>query len=257
MGKLNLTSLNPGKLNWEKINWRKLKWKELNRIQRCGVLAFAVLIVMAIAFTDFFIQIFTIFHKGGLVMYPLLLCSILTVAIAVERYYPYKRASDNGAAFRQALAELVMAGQWEQAAGLCQSDPSAGAHIAKTAISLRYSRHLVEGSLEKVAAQQAAKLREGLSYLETIVTMSPLLGLLGTVVGMIQSFSVMNIREGQPYAITGGVGEALIATATGLCVAILALVVHTVYQQWLDRVITDMEETGWMVLEALQREGSE
>ncbi|EGO61941.1 MotA/TolQ/ExbB proton channel family protein [Acetonema longum] len=252
MRKLNLGSLYLGKLNWKKLNWR-----ELNRLQRCGILAFAALIVTGIVFTDFFIQIFTVFHKGGLVMYPLLLCSILTVAIAVERYYPYKRASDDGAVFRKALATLVMAEQWEQAAELCRSDSSAGAYIAKTAISLRHSRHLVEGSLEKVAAQQAAKLRERLSYLETIVTMSPLLGLLGTVVGMIQSFSVMNIREGQPYAITGGVGEALIATATGLCVAILALVVHTVYQQWLDQVITDMEETGWLVLEALQREGSE
>ena len=86
-----------------------------------------------------------------------------------------------------------------------------------------------------------AKLRNRLYYLSVIVTMAPLLGLLGTISGMIRAFSVLNIQSGQAIAITGGVGEALIATAFGLCVAVLALVVHSYFTQRLDRIITDME----------------
>ena len=97
----------------------------------------------------------------------------------------------------------------------------------------------------------AAKMREYFNYLSAIVTLSPLLGLLGTVIGMINSFSVLNVKAGQPLAITGGVGEALVATATGLCVAILAMVIHTYYSHRLDNVVTDMEELSNMLLSDL------
>ena len=86
-----------------------------------------------------------------------------------------------------------------------------------------------------------AKLRSRLYYLSVIVTMAPLLGLLGTISGMITSFSIFNVESGQAIAITGGCGEALVATAFGLCVAILALAVHAYFTQRLDRIITDME----------------
>ena len=87
-----------------------------------------------------------------------------------------------------------------------------------------------------------AGLRKRLYYLSVIVTMAPLLGLLGTISGMISSFSVFNLESGQATAITGGVGEALIATAMGLCVAIIALIVHSYYTQRIDAVVTDMEQ---------------
>ena len=86
-----------------------------------------------------------------------------------------------------------------------------------------------------------SRLRSHLYYLSVIVTLAPLLGLLGTISGMIRSFSIFNVQSGQAIAITGGIGEALIATAFGLCVAILALVIHSYFTQRLDRIITDME----------------
>ena len=84
-----------------------------------------------------------------------------------------------------------------------------------------------------------AKLRKRLYYLSVIVTMAPLLGLLGTISGMITSFSVFNLESGQPTAITGGVGEALIATAMGLCVAIISLTVHAYFSQRIENIVTD------------------
>ena len=77
------------------------------------------------------------------------------------------------------------------------------------------------------------------------------MGLLGTVTGMINSFSVLSVSQGQPFAITGGVGEALIATATGLCVAIIALIIHTYLKQRQDILIGEMEELGSTYLLAL------
>lgn len=78
-------------------------------------------------------------------------------------------------------------------------------------------------------------------------------GLLGTIIGMIGSFSIFNLQEGQPMAITGGIGEALIATASGLCVAILALCAHSYFAQRLDTSITNMEQCFSALLEAESR----
>ena len=87
-----------------------------------------------------------------------------------------------------------------------------------------------------------SRLREKLSYLSVITTLAPLLGLLGTIVGMITTFSIFNIQAGQPMAITGGIGEALIATASGLCVAILSLCVHSYLSHKMNNIITNMEQ---------------
>ena len=85
--------------------------------------------------------------------------------------------------------------------------------------------------------------------------MSPLLGLLGTIVGMIGAFSIFNLESGAPIAITGGIGEALIATATGLCVAILSLCAHSYFAHRMDNMITDMEQCCSALLEAETRSG--
>jgi biopolymer transport protein ExbB len=106
----------------------------------------------------------------------------------------------------------------------------------------------VENALESSAMLTAARLRERLDDLSTIVTLAPLLGLLGTVVGMIQSFSVLNMQAGQPLAITGGVGEALIATATGLSVATLALILHSYFSRRVNSLITDIEQLTAQVI---------
>ncbi len=100
-----------------------------------------------------------------------------------------------------------------------------------------------------------ATLRDKLDYLGIIVTMSPLLGLLGTIVGMIGAFSIFNVEAGAPMAITGGIGEALIATATGLCVAIFSLCAHSYFAHRMDNMITDMEQCFSALLEAETRRG--
>ena len=101
--------------------------------------------------------------------------------------------------------------------------------------------------LEVQSGISLSKFKSRLYYLNVIVTMAPLLGLLGTIVGMISAFSVFNLQEGQAIAITGGVGEALIATATGLCVAIVSLAIHAYFIQRIDHIVTDMEQAFSLV----------
>ena len=105
-----------------------------------------------------------------------------------------------------------------------------------------------EEVVQASAKKKALELRRYLEYLSVIVTMAPLLGLLGTVIGMIGSFSVLSVAEGEPFAITGGVGEALVATASGLLVAILALSLHAYLSHRANGIIADVEYTAMMYL---------
>lgn len=106
--------------------------------------------------------------------------------------------------------------------------------------------------IEGAASHAAAQLRNYLNYLDVIVTMSPLMGLLGTVVGMINSFNVLSISNGQPFAITGGVAEALVCTATGLMVAIMSLIVYTYFTHCLDNYISQIEKTSALYLAVIE-----
>ena len=204
---------------------------------------------------DFIQQAFLLLQKGGLVMIPLIICSLFVAAITAERYWYFRAETGDTAALINALSPALAKGDWGQAIAICRETKGCAAAVARAALE-RKSRDIliVEKVIEGAAALKAAKLRDRLQYLEFIVTLAPLLGLLGTVVGMIQSFSVMNIRDGQPFAITGGVGEALVATATGLCVAIFALVAHAYFTRQLDSLITDMEETGYHLLNKIRGE---
>ena len=194
-----------------------------------------------------------LFHKGGLVMYPLLLCSVIAIAILVERIRTYRAARSKMDTLRAEVPALVEAGDVKGLRELCEADGGAPAEMIASALT-RTTTAAKEAAMQGAASTIAGRLRAHLNYLETIVTLAPLLGLLGTVTGMISSFSVLAVSDGQPFAITGGVGEALVATATGLCVAIIALVIHTYLVQQQDRLITDMEEASAVYMNSLLNE---
>ena len=148
---------------------------------------------------EIFGQIGTLFNKGGLVMYPLIACSVLVLAIAVERFWYYRQAATNLPALLAAIDKPMKTGDWQAAAGICSAATGVTAQILAAGLRLPgFDSQRLERLLEGEAGLAAAKLREQLSYLDTIVTLSPLLGLLGTVIGMIGSFSVLNLKTGQP-----------------------------------------------------------
>ncbi len=192
------------------------------------------------------------FHKGGLVMWPLLACSITVIAIAIERFIYYKSV-DSGAVFAARYCAAVRSGDFAVATELARKGSGQCAQMLADVASVAGGKAEKSAFLESRAGIFMATLRDKLDYLGIIVTMSPLLGLLGTIVGMIGAFSIFNAEAGAPMAITGGIGEALIATATGLCVAILSLCAHSYFAHRMDNMITDMEQCFSALLEAETR----
>ena len=181
-------------------------------------------------------------------MYLLVVCSLFVVAIAVERFLYYRNQSINSQFFHQQLLPLLEKQRFDEAAQVCEQAPAAIAKVALAGLQAFQRGSQVETALESAATLTCARLREYLDDLSMIVTIAPLLGLLGTVIGMINSFSVFNVQSGQPMAITGGVGEALVATATGLSVAILALVIHSCFSRRVNHLVTDIEQTAALVI---------
>lgn len=197
---------------------------------------------------DFILQTAALFHKGGPVMYLLAACSLFVVTITVERFLYYRGLSTDAGPFCHTLQSLLAKHNVSEAVQFCQQTPSALALVASAGLQASLCGTQIDIAVESAAALTAARLREHLDDLGTIVTLSPLLGLLGTVIGMIGSFSVLNVQSGQPLAITGGVGEALIATATGLSVATLSLVVHSYFSRRVNKLITDIEQVAALVI---------
>ncbi|WP_041914614.1 MotA/TolQ/ExbB proton channel family protein [Selenomonas ruminantium] len=193
-------------------------------------------------------EFFALFQKGGLVMYPIMLASIIALTIAFERFAYYRRETLKTEDFSVQLNKYLQAGEQEKAESLCQEGGAPGEVLLTAMAEEKY------GSREEVvlaaAKRKALELRQYLEYLSVIVTMAPLLGLLGTVTGMIQSFSVLNVADGEPFAITGGVGEALIATATGLLVAILSLCLYAYLSHQANAIIADVEYVSTMYIAA-------
>ena len=192
------------------------------------------------------------FHKGGLVMWPLLFCSLMVISISIERFLFYKGV-DSGQKFTNSYCVLLRDNRKEDALDLAKEASGQYAHIVAEAANISGNRMQKQSYLESQAGIFIAQLRDKLDYLGIIVTMSPLLGLLGTIVGMIGAFSIFNLQAGAPLAITGGIGEALIATATGLCVAILSLCAHSYFSHRMDNIITNMEQCFSALLEAEAR----
>ena len=181
-----------------------------------------------------------LFQSGGLVMWPLLILSLITIAIAVERFYYYRINRKGSRVFFHGVYHAAMQKDWDTIAKLCKEFPSAISRIIESGIENAGTENAMKGAFSDRMSMEAINFRRYLDYLSAIVTIAPLLGLLGTVTGMIQTFSVLD-EGGGAGAITGGVGEALVATATGLCVAIIAFCVYTYFSHQLDTIVTDTE----------------
>lgn len=193
-------------------------------------------------------EVAELFVKGGSVMYLLLISSIAVAAIGIERFRFYNYASHESENFLSLLKESFKRQHLNEVLNFCSRENSCVGIVATSGVKAAVAGENVELALNTAYDEEAMRLRARLNYLSMIVTLAPLLGLLGTISGMIESFNIFSIQAGQPLAITGGIGEALIATATGLCVSIFALIVHTYFAQKLDENLTALDKTVNIVL---------
>lgn len=200
-------------------------------------------------------DLFKLFIAGGPVMGLMLLGSLATAAIMIDRFLFYRHADKGMNRFIEKLPSLMEKASWQEMHVAVSQEENAAAYAAGEGIRAMMEGKDAELSLEVAYQTVATLLRARLNYLSMLVTLSPLLGLLGTIGGMISSFQIFNLQYGAPLAITGGIGEALIATATGLCVAIFALVVHTYFAQRLDDILTAVERAEALVTAEVRKRG--
>lgn len=190
-----------------------------------------------------------LFNSGGFVMYPLLILSLITLAIAVERFYYFRNNRKGSKTFFHGVYHAAAAKDWDVVRQLCSEFPSALSRVIEQGMAHDKSEAAMKSAFEDRMSMESISFHRYLDYLSAIVTIAPLLGLLGTVTGMIQTFSVLD-NGGGAAAITGGVGEALVATASGLCVAIIAFCFYTYFDHQLDTLVTDTERLCSTVLGA-------
>lgn len=175
---------------------------------------------------SFFTSISDYFVRGGFAMWPLLLCSIACITIAGERFLYYRKAiSDNKfiADFCDHINDLDFA----EAKQLAENSTGCAAKMAIEALAMRDDLgKCLESVVFARADRYTEELYKYLNYLSMIVGLSPMLGLLGTITGMMVSFDALSTGGKNPAAITAGISEALITTVFGLCVAIIGICMY-------------------------------
>jgi len=203
-------------------------------------------------------HMFEIVKAGGIVMVPIILCSILAVAITLERLWTLR-------AQRVVPVELTdKVWQWvenralsdKQVQALRQHSPL-GRVLAAGLANRHRDRAVMIGAIEDAGRHVVHDLERYLNTLGTIAAISPLLGLLGTVTGMIRTFKAITLAGvGNPTAMAGGISEALITTAAGLLVAIPALVAYRYLRGRVDALVIQMEKESIKLVQAIDRTGS-
>lgn len=170
--------------------------------------------------------------KGGWMMLPLALCSIVAVTIIIDRLFFFRGLRAENRA--EEVIGLVRKGGLDEALRIAGGQE--GEHVPVMKVLSAGLAHAFDptGAMESAATAEVSAMKRGLVALDTIITLSPLLGLLGTIIGMIGAFNIMATAGlGQPHAVTGGVAEALVCTAAGISVAVVSLVP---YNYFLSRV---------------------
>jgi biopolymer transport protein ExbB len=189
--------------------------------------------------------------KGGWMMLPLAVCSLISVTIIVERFLFFRRIGKNGAA--ETVLELVQGGSVKDGLNLAQSSSLPLLKVLSAGIA-----HPLDPAraMEAAGITEYSFMRRGLSTLDTIVTLAPLLGLLGPILGMMDSFHIMASvgGGGSPHAVTGGVAEALIATATGIGVAVTTLIPYNYFSARVERESEMIEHYATQLEMALDKQ---
>lgn len=199
---------------------------------------------------------FELIKAGGWMMLPIIVCSIVALAIIVERFWTLQSKRVNPP---QLVAQVW---QWSKTGHLdvkriqaLKGASPLGRVLAAGLVNLRYDRQVMKESIEEVGRHVVHELECYLNTLGTIAAVSPLLGLLGTVTGMIRAFSAITEHGvSDPTVVSSGIAEALITTAAGLIVAIPALTFHRYFRGRVDALVVEMEQEALKLVEVMHGE---
>lgn len=194
--------------------------------------------------------------SGGILIWPLLLCSVISLAIIGERFWSLQK--------KRIIPEDLVKTVWEwnrtgfldaqHIETLRRSSPL-GRILAAGLMNRKRDREVMKESIEEVGRHVAHDLERFLNTLGTIASISPLLGLLGTVIGMIKVFAVITTQGvGDPGVLAEGISEALITTAVGLTVAIPSLMFYRYFRGRVDELVVTMEQEALKLVEVIHGE---
>lgn len=198
---------------------------------------------------------------GGPVMIPIALCSVIAVAVFLERAWSLRRPRVAPRSFALNILALAEQSRFDDAEAACRSADTAIARVLGAAIAHRSrSRDAIKERIEEVGRREAAEMERGIPVLGTIASIAPLLGLLGTVGGMIVTFQAIQTSGlGNVGSLAGGISQALITTFAGLTVGIPAVVANRWLLARVDTLLLDLEEASLALLDTLEgsrREGT-
>ncbi|MFT6365171.1 MAG: biopolymer transport protein ExbB [Halioglobus sp.] len=191
-------------------------------------------------------------------MVPILLCSVVVVAICIERLYTLNAKKISPPHLLATVWQQLKADQLDTARlkTLKQSSPL-GRILAAGLSNAYHGRDVMKESIQEAASHVVHELERYLNTLGTIAAVTPLLGLLGTVMGMIKVFAeIMTQGTGNASVLAGGISEALITTAAGLSVAIPALVMHRYFVGRIDGIVVELEQETIKLVDALHSENN-
>jgi biopolymer transport protein ExbB len=196
---------------------------------------------------------------GGWLMIIIVACSVVAIAICIERTYVLNRRRISPPHLLASVWKQLKAGELDatKLRNLRDSSPL-GRILAAGLANAHHGRDVMKESIEEAAGHVIHDLERYLNTLGTIAAIAPLLGLLGTVVGMIRVFAeIMSQGTGNASALAGGISEALITTAAGLSVAIPALVMHRYFSGRIDGIVIELEQQTIKLVDALHARDEE
>jgi biopolymer transport protein ExbB len=197
-----------------------------------------------------------LFTAGGPLMYLILFCSVIALAVFLERIFHLRRAGINAAIFMDNIRALISEGKMEEASVLCRKTPGPVAHILGAGLNASgRSRAAIKEAIKDAGVHEVPRLEKNMVVLATIAHVAPLLGLLGTVLGMIRTFRIIQNLSGlvNPSDLAGGIWEALLTTAFGLFVAILAYIAYNYLVSRVGKMVLDMETSSTELVNLLSQ----
>ena len=193
------------------------------------------------------------FNAGGAFMWPILIALIIGLMISLERFITLTRAGVNTRKFLAKVKEALKSEGVDEALDVCANTRGPVASIFHAGL-MRTDRGVehVEKAITNAGSIEMAFLERGMIWLATVISVAPMLGFTGTVVGMIAAFDAIKAANDiSPSIVAGGISQALLTTAFGLIVAMIIQVVHNYFVSKIDKLIIDMEESSTELVDIL------
>lgn len=200
---------------------------------------------------------YEIIQKGGILIYPIIGLSVISLAVFLERLFTLRTSNFIPKIFMEKLQLFISNNSMDEARALCDVQPCAvGNIIAQILDNLHVPVSRITEIAEEAGRAEARKLERFLPTLQTIANIAPLMGLLGTVFGMIKTFAVIAQQGvGNAQALSGGISEALFTTAAGLSVAIPTVVFYHIIRHRSEKITGEMEKAVSQVINLIFKEG--